>query len=699
MSIRYPSRPLGWRLAVASVATLGGLSVAGQASSALNCSISPTSAAITQGDSVAFSATAGGGTAPYIYSWAFGGGAPSVGTNKTSYAVVYPKAAGSPFTAKVTVQDRSRATCSRTAQVAVNAPPTAKVNGPFGALVEKVLQFSSAGSNDPDGSIASYAWSFGDGVGSTDPSPTHAYATAGVFTVTLTVTDDKGATATASTSAEIRDLEPLPNVSINSTSQDSVWQNLDQVAEQPKVVRGLTGASGTYQVLAINDLGMHCGDLDTRIASILPPFQVLLAQVVQKGGTTTTHLNPAGVEVYYSAASNPVDPALGQAPIGMKIDGSTYKTNFWDFPILGGAYDPFYPPGVTPLATGPLPVGADLGLPVPNVSDLYIGPDGVVDRPNGSHDGFLSAVQHAMPGMTDPYQANVPQEAKEHYVNKPFFVNFPFGYVANAVNWFEAAGIPFSAFDDYGRQNAYPLVRVQVTTDGSAPGATNVVATTDTVLPISGEASCTNCHAEPADFESVNAPATSRTSAPTQALLDAGLPVATSLEDPDSTMPPKVSIEYAADINVLRLHDLKHGANYVTPSGDGTAAATPCDITQNMGDGDDACLTYKAPKTSTAIRTTSGCGRRIPPAAQRRRPSSPATRPSRSPWSRLPSAVEPVPSPIPAREIPSSIGSARVTAASCARHAMAQPTPSGRTPTLTPTTTSPPTSCKGTLGC
>ncbi len=31
-------------------------------------------------------------------------------------------------------------------------------------------------------------------------------------------------------------------------------------------------------------------------------------------------------------------------------------------------------------------------------------------------------------------------------------------------------------------------------------------------------------------------------------------------------MPPKVSLEYAADINVLRLHDLKHGANYVEPS-------------------------------------------------------------------------------------------------------------------------------------
>ena len=115
--------------------------------------------------------------------------------------------------------------------------------------------------------------------------------------------------------------------------------------------------------------------------------------------------------------------------------------------------------------------------------------------------------------------------------------------------------IPFAAFDDFGRENPYPMVRVQ------AKNATGtVLSTVDTVLPISGEASCTNCHSDPTDVQN------SRTSTPTNTLLTAGLPVATSLDDPDTSMPTRVSVEYAADINVLRLHDLKHGANYVKTS-------------------------------------------------------------------------------------------------------------------------------------
>ncbi len=82
--------------------------------------------------------------------------------------------------------------------------------------------------------------------------------------------------------------------------------------------------------------------------------------------------------------ANPNDPILGQAGVltGVMDNGSTYKTNFWDFPILGGAYDPFYPGGlgITPLATGGFPVTDDVGLPVPNVEELYIGPNGEVDR-------------------------------------------------------------------------------------------------------------------------------------------------------------------------------------------------------------------------------------------------------------------------------------------------------------------------------
>ncbi len=53
--------------------------------------------------------------------------------------------------------------------------------------------FDGSGSSDADGTVASYAWTFGDGSTGTGVSPSHVYAVAGQYTVTLTVTDDDGA--------------------------------------------------------------------------------------------------------------------------------------------------------------------------------------------------------------------------------------------------------------------------------------------------------------------------------------------------------------------------------------------------------------------------------------------------------------------------------------------------------------------------
>ena len=69
---------------------------------------------------------------------------------------------------------------------------------PTSGIAPLTVVFSSAGSNDPDGTIASHSWNFGDGTAaSTSPSPTHIYTTAGSYTAVLTVTDNRGATATA----------------------------------------------------------------------------------------------------------------------------------------------------------------------------------------------------------------------------------------------------------------------------------------------------------------------------------------------------------------------------------------------------------------------------------------------------------------------------------------------------------------------
>lgn len=338
--------------------------------------------------------------------------------------------------------------------------------------------------------------------------------------------------------------------SINSTSRNRRTPPAASVKTRP------LQRLNNFQVVAVNDLGMHCGDLDHRVASILPPFNVIHSQVIQKNAgprlLTETH-----VKVVYSAGENPNDPALQRAA------GTTvYKTNFWARnPRTGNslafdAYDPFYPPNVLQA----FPLRVDVGLPVPDVERLYLG------------DGRLVADQQGMPSIrtlnpfsASPYSANVPQLFKRFDANLPFFINFPFGYTLSGVNWFAADGIPISPYDDVGRKNSYPLMRVQARDKtGALTGIRNqILASVDTVVPVSAEADCWRCHTSSVDggngqaacipgFDDncpVQGSPTNRSGVPfavAQAAMDA------------ANVPSDVSREWAADWNIIRLHDAKH---------------------------------------------------------------------------------------------------------------------------------------------
>jgi len=78
-----------------------------------------------------------------------------------------------------------------------NVPPIADAepnirSGPAALTVT----FGTAGSRDPDGSISSYSWDFGDGASDTGPEPTHTYTASDRYFPTLTVTDNDGASST-----------------------------------------------------------------------------------------------------------------------------------------------------------------------------------------------------------------------------------------------------------------------------------------------------------------------------------------------------------------------------------------------------------------------------------------------------------------------------------------------------------------------
>ena len=69
------------------------------------------------------------------------------------------------------------------------------------------MSFSSAGSNDPDGSIVGCRWDFGDGTAPVDngcQNVSHKFTSKKTYTVTLTVTDDKGAKGSDTATAKIR---------------------------------------------------------------------------------------------------------------------------------------------------------------------------------------------------------------------------------------------------------------------------------------------------------------------------------------------------------------------------------------------------------------------------------------------------------------------------------------------------------------
>jgi PKD repeat protein len=79
----------------------------------------------------------------------------------------------------------------RNPTVIVNQPPSAGFTISGSGLA---WSFNGSTSRDPDGTLSSYAWDFGDGTTGTGVTTSHTYTAAGSFNVRLTVTDNTGAT-------------------------------------------------------------------------------------------------------------------------------------------------------------------------------------------------------------------------------------------------------------------------------------------------------------------------------------------------------------------------------------------------------------------------------------------------------------------------------------------------------------------------
>ncbi|MET0997075.1 MAG: PKD domain-containing protein [Marmoricola sp.] len=154
-----------------------------------------------------------------IDTWEWDFGDPNATGSGETTTHTYPTPG--PRTVTLTVTDDDNATDTDTVQinptVPVNQPPVAAFTVDCDQLV---CTFDGTDSDDPDGTVDSYVWDFGDGA--TDEvsgaNATHTYAAAGPVTVKLTVTDDDGAPDDAEQNINPSDVEsPVEFIGAAST--------------------------------------------------------------------------------------------------------------------------------------------------------------------------------------------------------------------------------------------------------------------------------------------------------------------------------------------------------------------------------------------------------------------------------------------------------------------------------------------------
>jgi len=156
------------------------------------------------------------------YHWHFGDGETEIGPIR-----YHTYQSSGIFLVTLTVYDDDSATDTDTsyAYIGGNQDPVADANGPYSGEVWEPITFNGSGSSDPDGSIVSYTWNFGDGESGTGVTTTHAYEEAGTYTVTLIVTDNDGATDLDITSATIPGDNQPPSIPYRPSgpTTGSVW--------------------------------------------------------------------------------------------------------------------------------------------------------------------------------------------------------------------------------------------------------------------------------------------------------------------------------------------------------------------------------------------------------------------------------------------------------------------------------------------
>jgi PKD repeat protein len=204
----------------------------------------------------------------------------------------------------------------------VPLPPVAD----FTATVDWLaVSVDASASYDPDGTIVSYEWDFGDGAVATGMTASHIYSAAGTYLITLNVTDDEGLIGSASQSVMVRPaIPPMASftVSVNglhvdvdaSGSSDAdgtivsyAWDFFDGATATGVTASHTYAGNGSYIITLVvtdNDGLMATASQSVAVApAVLPPVAIFTVSnpvntlVVNVDGSAS--YDPDGIVVSY----------------------------------------------------------------------------------------------------------------------------------------------------------------------------------------------------------------------------------------------------------------------------------------------------------------------------------------------------------------------------------------------------------------
>ncbi len=141
-----------------------------------------------------------------------------------------------------------------------SAPSANATASPTAGVSPLTVNFSSAGSSDPNGLAITYLWDFGDGTTSTEANPLHTYVSNvfKAFTAKLTVTNSQGGNSSATVIINVGNRPPVATIATpvnNTLARPGDTINYAGSASDPDET--LSASAMSWQLLLHHDAHVH----------------------------------------------------------------------------------------------------------------------------------------------------------------------------------------------------------------------------------------------------------------------------------------------------------------------------------------------------------------------------------------------------------------------------------------------------------